>query len=88
MHDRFGRQQQDAQGCHRERAEREGRAIDHDADENDGDHDEGALRRHLGTRKQKIEGGYQQGGERRPLLDCVTAVLFCPKPCWLVAGHA
>jgi hypothetical protein len=24
----------------------------------------------------------------RPFLDCVTAVLFCPKPCWLVHGLA
>jgi hypothetical protein len=46
-----------------------------------GDHDERALRRNLGSGQRKIECRRAQSGERRPFLDWVTAVLFCPKPC-------
>ena len=55
MNDRFGRQQQHYQRRHRERAKGERRAIDHNADEHDSDHDEGTLGRNLCTRKQKVD---------------------------------
>ena len=86
MNDSFGRQQQHDQRRHRERAKGERRAIDHDADEHNSDHDEGALGRNFCAGKQKVKRRGAQGGKRRPFFDWVTAVLFCPKPCWQVAG--
>src|SRR5215472_17478517 len=88
VNDRFGCEQQHAERRDRERAEGERRAIDHHSDEDDADHDEGALGRNLRTRQQEIERRRGQRRERRPFLDCVTAVLFCPKPCQLVAELA
>ena len=76
VNDCFGCEQQHAKCRYRERAEGKCRAIDHHADENDADHDEGALGRNLRARQQKIECRRDQGGKRRPFLDCVTAVLF------------
>ena len=93
--DRFGCEQQHAKCRYRERAEGKCRAIDQHADENDADHDEGALGRNLRARQQKIECRRDQGGKRRPFLDWVTrleakgkfaALLpdcypFLPRPC-------
>ena len=81
VNDRFGCEQQHAERRDRERAEGERRAIGHHTDEDDADHDEGALGRNLRPRQQEIERRRRQRRERRPFLDWVTAVLFCPKPC-------
>ena len=72
MGDSLGRQKQHAERCDRERTEGERRAINHDADEDDGDHYEGALGRDFRARQQKIERRRRERGERRPFLDCAT----------------
>jgi hypothetical protein len=69
VNDRFGCEQQHAERRDRERAEGERRAIDHHSDEDDADHDEGALGRNLRTRQQEIERRRGQRRERRPFLD-------------------
>jgi len=45
VNDGLGREHHDEQGGDREVAQRKGRAVDHDADQHDRDHDERALRR-------------------------------------------
>src|SRR5262249_17126827 len=67
-------EQQHAERRDRERAEGERRAIDHHTDEDDADHDEGALGRNLRTRQQEIERRRGQRRERRPFLDWVTSL--------------
>ncbi len=69
MHDRLRREEQHQQRRNRHRAQGQDRPVEHDADENDRDHDERALRRDLGAREYEIEGGYEQRGERRPFFD-------------------
>jgi hypothetical protein len=40
MNDRLGRKHHDEQGSEREIAQRQGRTVDHNANQHDGDHDE------------------------------------------------
>ena len=47
MHDRLRREQQHGESRDRDGAEGERRAVEHDADQHDRDHDEGALGREL-----------------------------------------
>jgi hypothetical protein len=77
MNDRLRGEQEHSDGRNRQRAEGQRRPIDHHADENDRDHDEGALGRNLGTGKQEIQCGDDERREGRPFLDWVIAVSFC-----------
>ena len=69
MHDRLRRQQQHAEGGHRQRAKRQRRPVGHDADQHDRGHDEGALGRDLGAGQQEIAEGRDQRADRGPFLD-------------------
>ena len=69
MHHRFRREEQHDQSGDRHRAERQHRPVEHDADEDDGDHNERALGRDLGAGQHEIERSHQQRAERRPFLD-------------------
>ena len=73
MHHRLRREQQDAEGGNGERAEGEHRPVEHHADQYDGGHDEGALRRHAGARQQQIKQGRGERADRGPFLDRAPA---------------
>jgi hypothetical protein len=73
MNDRLGRDEEHAERRHHERPQRERLAINHYADEDNGDHDEGTLRRHFGAREKQIERRSAQSRKRRPFLDRMPA---------------
>jgi|KBSMisStaDraftv2_1062788.scaffolds.fasta_scaffold1652653_2 hypothetical protein len=50
MHDRLRSEQQHAEGGYGQGAQRQRRPVGHDADQDDGGHDEGPLGRDLGAR--------------------------------------
>ena len=72
MHDRLGQENEHAKRGERQIAQGQRGAVHHHTDQQDRRHDEGALRRDLGARKQQIEQGREQRGERRPFLDRVA----------------
>ena len=78
MHHRLRRHDHDGERGNRERAQRQRLAVEYYAEEHDCGHDEGALGRDLCARQDEIERRGKEGSCRRPFLDCVTAVLFCP----------
>ena len=55
MHDRLRREQQHGEGGDRDGAEGQRRPVEHDADQHDRDHDEGALRGDARARQHQIE---------------------------------
>jgi hypothetical protein len=69
MHHRFRRQQQNHKGGDGHRAQGQHRPVEHDAHEHNGDHDERALRGHLGAGQDQIKRGYQERAGRRPFFD-------------------
>ena len=72
MHQRFRRHRQHDHGCDRERAKRNGAAVDHDRDQHHGRHEERALRRDFRARQQQIERRRNEGCRSRPFLDGVA----------------
>jgi hypothetical protein len=69
MHDGFRRESQHHQSGDGQRAHGHGRPVKQHAQQHDGDHDEGTLRRHLIAGENEIEPSNEKRGERRPFFD-------------------
>jgi hypothetical protein len=69
MHQRFRRDQEHDHGRHRERAEGDRAAIDHDRNQHDGRHEERSLGCDFRAREQEVKGGGDQRHGCRPFLD-------------------
>jgi hypothetical protein len=69
MHHRLRRQDEHQERGRGQRANGQRRPVEHDADQNDRDHEIGPLRRHFRAREHQIERRRDQRAERRPFFD-------------------